>query len=152
MSEFDPLLRAEIESLDAPMPATRCIHLQGRKIVLRLLPEAERFVIRAAAMLDRALPELPAAQVYDDVEAGIERIDRTITLDATLRGLVSADLAALVSCMTEHGAPVEDLSAITRAVNRLRLAFLSNSDEVAAAGAVVCAVLLADLLELRPFA
>lgn len=152
MSDLDPRLQAELAGLSAPEPSTRCIHLAGQHLAVRVQPEAARFIIRAATMLDSNLPAMPAAKVYEDVEDGIERIADTIELDAGLRGLVSSDLAALVSCMSEGSAPVGDLPAITRAVNRLRLAFLANTDEVAAAGSVVCAVLLADLLEIRPFA
>jgi len=149
--EISPDLLAELESLDAPAPNAHYLRLEEGRIRSDLPVELAGFLSRAATMLDQVLATATPAPVYGDEALASERIGDLIELDARLRRQIGGDFTALNRLLSSAAAPTEDLSALLRAVNRLRLAFSGKHDDVAATGKILCSMLLADLLELRSF-
>jgi len=149
--EISPDLLAELESLDAPAPNAHYLRLEDGRIRSDLPAELAGFLSRAATMLGQVLATATPAPVYGDEALASERIGDLIELDARLRQQIGGDFTALNRLLSSADAPAEDLSALLRAVNRLRLAFSGKHDDVAATGKILCSMLLADLLELRSF-
>jgi hypothetical protein len=149
--EIPPELLAELEALDAPAPNAHYLRLENGRLRSDLPVEIATFLSRAATMLDQVLATATPAPVYGDELLASERIGDLIELDAHLRRQIGGDFTALDRLLSSTDAPTEDLPALMRAVNRLRLAFSGKHDEIATTGKILCNVLLADLLELHSF-
>lgn len=149
--EISPDLLAELEALATPAPDAHYLRLETGRIRSDLPVELAVFLSRAATMLDQVLATVAPAPVYGDELLASERIGDLIELDARLRRQIGGDFTALNRLLSSADAPTEDLSALLRAVNRLRLAFSGKHDDVASTGKILCSMLLADLLELRSF-
>ena len=144
-------LLAELESLQPPTPNAHYLRTANGLVYCDLPAELSSFLTRAAKMLDSVLASASPVQVYESEDLAAERIGDLVEMDALLRSTVSKDFANLSKLLSGSGLSVVELPSLMRSLNRLRMAFSGKTDEVAAAGKMLCSLLLSDVLELWSF-
>jgi hypothetical protein len=144
-------LLAELESLQPPTPNAHYLRVVDGQVHCDLPVELSSFLTRASGMLDRVLADAAPVPVYESEDLAAERIGDLVEMDAVLRSTVSDDFANLSRLLAGASLPASNLPSLMRSLNRLRMAFSGKTDEVAAAGKMLCSLLLADVLELWSF-